>query len=580
MLISAAIIALLATVASAVEPGIDLLAALQLHNSSRQGVSVAPGPQRLRPAFYLQGDYRDLRLPQSVYQQAVSLLRHNTEFTVAASLRQEEANSGTIVSFSHGFNRYLELQSSGRKDEIRLHYTSQPDSMVHVETFPFRLADNAWHKVAVSVSGAQGALQDVRLITGPHGYLNQCPHLDTSCPTCGQFSLLQNTVDQLTRHLQELKQKLVAVEGRVARVEDCDCQKSCSLNGSIHPDGATWQHGCQICSCVHGEIQCRPVQCPHINCKNPVHNPGECCPSCLKQCYLRGTLYDHGDSVSLKQCVECECRDGSMHCTRIDPETMCPPLTCAPHLQFSVPEECCKFCPGVDYCGKGHDCHANATCLNLQTTYACHCNTGYAGDGHLCQDVDAILTEGGLDGHHCHSNTRCVNTVGGYECQCLPGHRRLDRFNCVEVDECQAGLHQCHAQATCINTQGSYHCQCQIGYHGDGYNCTPICQQPCLNGGECVAPDTCRCRQGYRGANCELDLDECATQQHSCRTADSDCVNMPGWYYCRCKPGYRTAINQDNVFATTCQDVDECANGSHTCHPSAQCVNTEGGIPV
>ncbi|RZF35362.1 hypothetical protein LSTR_LSTR016730 [Laodelphax striatellus] len=50
---------------------------------------------------------------------------------------------------------YLELQSSGRKDEIRLHYTSQPDSMVHVETFPFRLADNAWHKVAVSVSGAQ-----------------------------------------------------------------------------------------------------------------------------------------------------------------------------------------------------------------------------------------------------------------------------------------------------------------------------------------------------------------------------------------------------------------------------------------
>ncbi|KAG8289309.1 calcium ion binding, partial [Homalodisca vitripennis] len=52
-------------------------------------------------------DYRDLRLPPSVYQQAVALLRNNLEFTVAASLRQEEFNSGTIVAFSHGFNRYV-----------------------------------------------------------------------------------------------------------------------------------------------------------------------------------------------------------------------------------------------------------------------------------------------------------------------------------------------------------------------------------------------------------------------------------------------------------------------------------------
>ncbi|XP_075212261.1 protein kinase C-binding protein NELL2-like isoform X2 [Lycorma delicatula] len=576
-----ALLALLgATIATAVEPGIDLLASLQLHNTSRQGVTIAPGPQRLRPAFYLQGDYRDLRLPQSVYQQAVELLRHNTEFTVAANLRQEEANSGSIISFSHGFNRYLELQSSGRKDEIRLHYTSQPDSMVHVETFPYRLADNAWHKLAVSVSGAQvqllvdchplyrrllirppdtnftipqltlwvgqrnnrhslfkGALQDVRLITGPHGYLNQCPHLDTSCPTCGQFSLLQSTVEQLSKKMQELTQRLEAAEGRVGRIEECDCQKSCSLNGSIHADGATWQHGCQICSCVHGEIQCRPVQCPHINCKNPVHNPGDCCPSCLKQCYLRGTLYDHGDSVSLKQCVQCECRDGSMHCTRIDPETMCPPLNCPVQEQFSVPEECCKFCPDVDEC----------------------------------------RNEGGLDGHHCHSNTKCVNTIGGYECQCLPGHRRLDRFNCVEIDECLSGLHECDSHATCLNTQGSYHCQCHPGYSGDGYNCTPICRQPCLNGGECVQPDVCQCRQGYRGTNCELDLDECETGLHSC-LHDSVCVNMPGWYYCRCKPGYRTTIVNDNLLTTACQDLDECANGSHTCHPSAQCINVEGGF--
>ncbi|XP_054266741.1 protein kinase C-binding protein NELL2-like isoform X1 [Macrosteles quadrilineatus] len=601
------------------EAGIDLLASLQLHNTSHQGVTLAPGPQRLRPAFYLQGDYRDLRLPASVYQQAVELLRGNPEFTVAASLRQEEFNSGTIVAFSHGFNRYLELQSSGRKDEIRLHYTGH-DSIVHIETFPYRLADNVWHKVAVSVSGSQvelmvdchplyrrllsrtpdtnftlpqltlwvgqrnnkhslfkGTLQDVRLITGPHGYLNQCPHLDTSCPTCGQFSVLQNTVETLTKHLQDLSQRLIAVEGKISRLEECDCQKSCTVNGSIHADGASWQHDCDICSCVHGEVQCRPVQCPPVNCKNPVLNPGECCKSCLKQCYLRGTLYDHGDSVSLKQCVECECRDGSMHCTRIDPETMCPPLTCPPSQQFSVPDECCKFCPGVDYCGKGHECHSNASCLNLETTYACHCNTGFSGDGHTCYDIDECQSQGGLEGHHCHSNTRCVNTAGGYECECLPGHRRLDRFNCVEVDECSTGTHQCDAHATCRNTQGSYHCLCQDGYTGDGYKCTPVCPQTCLNGGECVRPGVCQCRKGYVGDSCEADLDECTAGLHQCQPS-AVCVNMPGWYYCRCKPGYRSTILPDNTLSTTCTDLDECSNGSHSCHPSAECVNTDGGF--
>ena len=29
---------------------------------------------------------------------------------------------------------------------------------------------------------------------------------------------------------------------------------------------------------------------------------------------------------------------------------------------------------------------------------------------------------------------------------------------------------------------------------------------------------------------------------------------------------------------TTCTDVDECSEGSHTCHPSATCRNTLGGL--
>lgn len=54
--------------------------------------------------------------------------------------------------------RYLELQSSGRKDEIRFHYTwisSDGKENIHTETFPYRMADNAWHKLSLSVSGPE-----------------------------------------------------------------------------------------------------------------------------------------------------------------------------------------------------------------------------------------------------------------------------------------------------------------------------------------------------------------------------------------------------------------------------------------
>ncbi|KAF5270123.1 hypothetical protein FQA39_LY08535 [Lamprigera yunnana] len=556
---------------------IDLLAALGLHNNSWVGVSVTPGPsgpQQLRPAYLLQGDYRDLKLPPSAFEEVANLLRRSPEFTISAWVRQESGNTGSLVSFAHGLIRYLELQSSGRKNEIRLHYTSRVDSKVYVETFHYRLADNLWHHVAISVSGSQvellvdchplykrllrpgapdrnfslpqqlwlgqrnkhyhfkGAMQDVRLIAGPHGYLSLCPSLDSTCPTCGQFSLLQSTVQELTRHLQELSER-------------------------------------------HGEVECRPVECPVPACKNPVNISGECCQSCLRDCLMQGVFYDHGDLVNLHQCLECECRDGSMNCTRIIPETMCPKLTCPPEEQFSIPGECCKFCPGIDYCAKGHICHVNASCLNLQTTYACHCDQGFHGDGHMCSDINECQQEGGLEGHHCHLNTKCVNTPGSYICECLPGYRRIDKFNCAEIDECSTGEHGCDLHAQCVNTQGSYHCVCENGYSGNGYHCEPVCNQSCLNGGLCKSPGKCACPNGYTGPNCERDLDECATNSHRCTDA-SVCVNMIGWYYCECKAGYHSSVI-DNNLGTLCQDVNECEDQIHTCHPSAECMNSNGG---
>lgn len=51
------------------------------------------------------GDTRALQVEGVAFERAAELLRRSPEFTVLAALRQEPANSGTILSFSHGYNR-------------------------------------------------------------------------------------------------------------------------------------------------------------------------------------------------------------------------------------------------------------------------------------------------------------------------------------------------------------------------------------------------------------------------------------------------------------------------------------------
>ncbi|KAG1700936.1 Protein kinase C-binding protein NELL2 [Nymphon striatum] len=322
-----------------------------------------------------------------------------------------------------------------------------------------------------------------------------------------------------------------------------------------------------------GEVACRPLNCPAVYCKNPVTPPGECCPKCLRTCYIQQQRYEHGEQFSIMSnpCTVCTCQNGRMKCEPRDRNKVCPKLACPPRVQVQPAGECCKTCPDCSY---GHDCHVNATCVSLNTRYTCLCKEGFTGSGKQCTDIDECETKGGLTGNHCQKNTRCMNTLGSYQCACLSGYTRKDAWNCVDENECVAGVHTCPENTMCVNDKGTYHCECAPGYKEDGVECKPICDPPCSPGGQCVAPNTCSCRHGYIGSNCDIDVDECAERTHHCDN-NSACVNMPGWYYCECQKGYRRKIQRNSLIAQ-CQDIDECAEDSHTCLSPATCENTQG----
>lgn len=66
--------------------------------------------------------------------------------------------------------------------------------------------------VSIICSCFQGDIEEAHIIPGPYGYLKQCPHAEQSCPTCAQFSLLQDAVVSLQNNLIDLKQRVNVVE--------------------------------------------------------------------------------------------------------------------------------------------------------------------------------------------------------------------------------------------------------------------------------------------------------------------------------------------------------------------------------
>ncbi|XP_013918344.1 PREDICTED: protein kinase C-binding protein NELL2 isoform X2 [Thamnophis sirtalis] len=564
---------------------IDVLSELQLWGSVA-GVRQVPGLHNGSKAFFFQGTARNIKVSPEKAELFFQKLRNKNEFTMLVSLKQTLLNSGVIFSVHHLDHRYLELESSGHRNEIRLHYRSETQRS-HTEIFPYILADDKWHRLSLAISAShlilhvdcnkiyervvekpymdlpvgttfwlgqrnsahgffKGIMQDVQFLIMPQGFISQCPDLNRTCPTCNDFHGLVQKIMELQDILAKTSAKLSRAEQRMNKLDQCYCERTCTMKGITFREFESWTDGCKNCTCMNGTIQCERLICPIFDClpnSAPAYVDGKCCKKCQPICVFEGKTYFEGEKQSVyldsEVCILFECKNYKMQRTM---ELNCPALNCPESEQISLSKSCCKLCKGHDFCSEGHKCLENSFCRNVEEKSVCSCQDGFRAlrdDSIYCEDIDECA-EGR---HYCQENTMCINTPGSFMCVCKTGYIKIDDYSCTEYDECLTNKQNCDENALCFNTVGGHNCICKPGYTGNG----TICK----------------------------DIDECSDGFVQCDSR-ATCINLPGWYHCECRDGY----HDNGMFSSSgesCEDIDECGTGRHSCANDTICFNSDGG---
>ncbi|RXN10513.1 eyes shut-like protein [Labeo rohita] len=216
------------------------------------------------------------------------------------------------------------------------------------------------------------------------------------------------------------------------------------------------------------------------------------------------------------------------------------------------------FCEtSISHCVEGL-CHHGSKCVDLPLGFVCECLPGLR--GRFCEvNIDDCLDK------PCGALSICKDGINAYDCFCAPG---FVGNNCeIEVNECLS--QPCQNGASCADELNSFSCLCPAGT--TGINCESLpCEaaNPCDNGAECVEEADpvlfplgfrCRCRQGFTGPRCEINIDECSSNP----CLHGFCYDAMDGFYCLCNPGY-AGIRCE-------QDINDCV--SNMCENNSTCVD-------
>uniref|UniRef100_A0A8C6SK78 Neural EGFL like 1 n=1 Tax=Neogobius melanostomus TaxID=47308 RepID=A0A8C6SK78_9GOBI len=461
---------------------------------------------------------RGVLLPAPLSSRLIQMFRGKSEFTFTATVQQKSSTSGVIFSIHQGEHSLFELESSGVREEIRYHFVHR--GKPRTEIFPYRLADGQWHRLALTVSGA-----------------NLLLHVD-----CNR--IYERVIDPPQTELSQDGEAWLGQRGL----------KHGLFKGALQDVKFTFAPNGFISQC--------PTSTAHIFSSSAL--PNLCRYFLLCSCSFVVFLDLGKAALELRGCSDL--------LTVFPPQNgrMLKVLEACPELNCSEPDAL----PRHDFCAEGVACGDHSQCRNTDTRGQCECRPGYAsprGDHTDCEDIDECSSQT----HFCQINTVCVNEPGTHRCDCFPGFTRVDQFSCTEHDECSSAL-SCDENAVCTNTVRGHVCTCRPGYEGNGSVCRAVCEDGCRNGGTCAAPNSCLCATGFTGPHCDSDVDECSEAPALCHN-HSHCVNLPGSYHCDC----RTGFHDDGSYqpdGSSCVDVDECSLQTHSCWNDSVCVNLPGGF--
>ncbi|XP_062918207.1 kielin/chordin-like protein isoform X1 [Mobula hypostoma] len=132
--------------------------------------------------------------------------------------------------------------------------------------------------------------------------------------------------------------------------EDLNCLDEDGLVFS-HGQSVPREDPCTICLCLKGSILCRSQkeQCPHLLCdliqqKTP---DNQCCPVCvdLRWCVHQDQVHE-AESQWLHGCDLCHCNNGTVECQT---KPCSPPISCPPQFILTLPDgECCMTCVQIE----------------------------------------------------------------------------------------------------------------------------------------------------------------------------------------------------------------------------------------
>ncbi|XP_029952600.1 kielin/chordin-like protein [Salarias fasciatus] len=348
----------------------------------------------------------------------------------------------------------------------------------------------------------------------------------------------------------------------------CPVCQDCTHNGRNYPNGAAIPTGdrCQQCQCVNGNVACSAVRCPALQCRNPVHHPGECCPRC-DRCEYQSQVYLNGQKFSSRTdpCVHCQCAEGEVSCDRM--ASSCPAPACSHPAKREG--ECCPTCNECEYDrrvyadGKTFIPGGSGPCLQ------CICKAGNV----ICHEEKCPPVQCSnpiRDPHQCCPTCRgCLSNGVQYEegaswqsedtcsrCSCVDGEIGCSRIRCP-ANECQ---HPTRNRDSCCATCDS--CTYNNRIYSNGQTFTSP-DQPC---------QSCTCLHGT--VSCERR--PCTPL--SCAGA----YTAPGECCPKCPEcSYDTNVYRDGEKfqnpTNACEECN-CNSGTIDCHRS-QCPKPQCNAP-